>query len=447
MNPLTVEKIKRLFPKGAELMKGEQRMKYMVSLIFLMFTVTACFDAKQVAPSTRFEQQDDRQNHLEDSSERNEEPENSLASDIKETLVQTEHSDLQKLIDEKRAYVPPKEVAAGHFMDMDYLVLVRENPNIFSDGCMPWYEYALLGGPCDTYEKGIDCYNEVNLLYEKWQIDKNFDKWKEWWGEGCMNSYFRRHIVAFSPDAERILLKTCIDPPFGSEALYEIYEKKSYIRSYIYQDIIDPDQVNYTKGLHFATLDPVGYYKDKFTFYEINRLSNYYSVQDALKYEISVTTDSNDLLYYKKDVDPQGNKCIGIYSISDAQLIFQSEAIENYPFLVEIIEKELIAGFSSNFKYGYMDYYKINMETKEADYLFTECGEGSFSPDGKYFAYPDISDGNRGYNIYSVESGENAFIKSYGVQESSPNCPNDNQVYCWVSKDKLETLKGDGRVN
>lgn len=101
----------------------------------------------------------------------------------------------------------------------------------------------------------------------------------------------------------------------------------------------------------------------------------------------------------KKDVDPQGNKCIGIYLISDAQLIFQSKAIENDPFLVEIIEKELIAGFSSNF------------------------------------------------NIYSVVSGENAFIKSYGPRESSPNCPNNNQVYCWGSKDKLETLKGDGQAN
>lgn len=372
--------------------------------------------------------------------ENEEKPTRPLETEVKENGGQGKQNNLKKLIYSKQTDKPQKEVLISHFADMNYLLLIRENPGIFSDGCMPWYEYALLGSLYDTYEKGINCYNEVNLLYEKWQVDRDFDELKDQFGEGCMNSYYRRHIVAFSPNAERILLKTYINPPFSDRALYEIYDRNIYMHSYIYREIIDPNRVNFTKGIQFATLnDEPGFnYGNTYIFYKISSLSNYYDMQEAKQYDISAITDSNDTLFYKADVNSQGEKCIGLYSISDNELIFQSESIENYPDTVDILNNKLIAGFGYEGVYCYIE---INIETNEATYLFKDQ-KGSFSPDGKYFAYPTTTKDNRGYNIYSVETGEMAFIKSYGLEPYRANCPYDNNICCWVRKEKVEELKG-----
>lgn len=105
------------------------------------------------------------------------------------------------------------------FIDMDYLVLVQDELGPFSELQPPWYKYALLGSSYDSYEKGVSCYNEVNLLYEKWQIDNKFERLKEENGEERTNYHYRRHIIAFSPDGERILLDTELEPPYSDESL------------------------------------------------------------------------------------------------------------------------------------------------------------------------------------------------------------------------------------
>lgn len=405
-------------------------MKHILSFILFVLTLTACSSSEKI----------DSGKIVEQSMESEEKSTLSLKVEANENRGQTQ-SNLQKLIEVKRSDEPKKEVLANHFIDMDYLVLVREEMGPFSEVQMPWYEYALLGGTNETYVKGVGCYNEVNLLYERWQVGRDFDKLKERYGEGRTNYYFRRHIIAFSPDAERILLKTYIEPPYGGDALYEIYERAHLYGSYIYQDTVIPDRINFTKGLQFATLDPVGYSKDKFPFYHIDSLSNYYSTQDAKQYYISTITDSNDTLYYKKDVNLQGDKCIGIYSILNDQLIFQSDFIESYPDMIDLLDNKLIVGFAEESNSTYLKYFEINMETNEAKYQFTDK-KGSFSPDGKYFACPASTSGTQGYSIYSLETGETTYIISY-VEDTQPaiNITGKNYVCCWVRKDKVEELK------
>ena len=83
------------------------------------------------------------------------------------------------------------------------------------------------------------------------------------------------------------------------------------------------------------------------------------------------------------------------------------------------------------------------METGEADELFT-YQKGSFSPDGRYLACPAITTDGRGFYIYSVETGEETFIKSYEVKKETPDEYQfyNSSVYCWVNKEKIEELKG-----
>lgn len=411
-------------------------MKNKLSFVLLVLTLTACSNVGQIESTTIITEQAKGQvNDLDQSSE-SEEKSTTSSESQEENTGQTELSNLQKLIDTKNKYKPSNEVPASQFIDMDYLVLVRENPGIFTDGCMPWYEYALLGSSYDTYEKGINCYNDVNLYFEEWQIGRAYESVKELYREEVVNQYFRRHIIAFSPDGESVLLKTYIDPIAGDLALYEISGS-----SYIYWDIISPDQINYTKGLRFAALEFPLSYDENYTFYEIHSLYNYDSIQDAKPYDISVTTDSNDALYYKKDVNSQGEKCIGIYSIADNDLTFQSEGVREYPVMVEIIDQKLIVGFESKSDLSYdRDYFEINMGTNESKYLFSLYKKGKFSPDGKYFAFPSRKNGDRGYSIYSLETDELTFIKSYFNDEAG-NFQSDNHVYCWVKKDKVEEWK------
>lgn len=57
------------------------------------------------------------------------------------------------------------EILAGDFTDMQYLFLIQEEVGRFDDAGTPWYEYALLGGSYDTYEKGVNCYEDVNRQF------------------------------------------------------------------------------------------------------------------------------------------------------------------------------------------------------------------------------------------------------------------------------------------
>lgn len=384
-------------------------MKYKLIFTLVAMALTVCSGRKQINPVSIIVEQAEIQNE----------------------------NDLQELINAKHSDAPIIEVPASSFTDMDYLFLAREIMGPFSELRTPWYEYALLGGSYDTYEKGINCYNKVNQPYEKWLIGRDFNRLRELYGEGYMNHYYRRHIIAFSPDGERVLLKTYLNPDNGLNILYETGGHWGSMSPYIYSDTIVPDRINYTKGLQFATLDPVGYSEDQYTFYRISGVSDYYAAQDEKPYDISTITDADDTLYYKKDVDPQGRKCIGIYSIPDNRLVFRSKAIEAYPVTVDILDHALIGGFKEQSDSYYLKYIEIDMNTNEADYLFTGP-RGSFSPDGMYFACPAETKEYQGYHIYSVAANERAFIKSYGTDTRMPDYFGGNYVCCWVSKDKIE---------
>lgn len=422
-------------------------MKYKLNFVLLILVLSGCSNREQANLSKTVVQQTVEQL---DSSDKSLESEKKSALpaevNMKESGKQIEPSTLQKIIDVSRTYESPNEVSSRCFIDMEYLFLVQEEVNHFDDGGTPWYEYALLGGSYDTYEKGLNCYNGVNQLYGKKQVGRDYEEFRERCGEGFLAQYYQRHITAFSPDGERVLLKTFINPPYQNEILYEIYNNKKYQHSYIYSDITFTDRINYSKGIEFVSMDvghgslaPCG---EIYPFYWMGKDVGfeYLNLKDEEQFEISITTDSDDSIYYKKDLNKQEDKCIGVYSIFDDKLVFQSDAIEDYPVTVDILDNKLIAGFTGEFHSDYLNYIEIDMKSNEVNYLFT-YKKGSFSPDGRYFACPARTKEKRGYNIYSLASGEMTFIESYATETEPLNYLGNNNVYCWVSKNKIEELR------
>ena len=59
-----------------------------------------------------------------------------------------------------------------------------------------WYEYALLGGTCDTYEKGKDYYDKINKLYSKKFTSMYSKEVEQKYSEGVILQFFKRHIIA-----------------------------------------------------------------------------------------------------------------------------------------------------------------------------------------------------------------------------------------------------------
>lgn len=324
--------------------------------------------------------------------------------------------------------------------DMDYMFLVEDEGGIFSDGQIPWFEYALLGGEYDTYEEGIACYEAVNSLFTEWH--ERIEKDSVRYGEGVLRYFYRRNIVAFSPSGNRILLKSYKGdgPISGSRPFYEIYEDFALIGSYFYDYMHVPGSNNYTKNLQYALLETESLmvcpsWGDIGIFYETSALPEELGKEDPQTYSISSITDINDTLFYKKDIDDQGYECIGIYTIKENERVFQSRIVDeySYPRTVTILEDSLIGGFFSSFMRRW-DYYKISMDTNEWIYLFSDDGVGSISPDGKYFAISDFMDGYLGYRVNCIDTGAQVFIKN-----SNP-IGGDDQVLSWVSKDKIAQL-------
>jgi len=264
------------------------------------------------------------------------------------------------------------EADAFPFADMEYMTLIAKGEWRDIDDAAPgWFEYAVLGGDYDTYEKGRECYETINSLYEDGRPlnpkDRELILGREL-SSGEINRLkaMNRHIFCFSSDGERVLLKDYANRTSspGYFILYEIYEEFTPVCSYLYDDILNRRYVNYTKGLQFVNLDLS---RDGFTangagsvddgsvieFYQTTQLSSRQEIEDAVKdtvkfdisilisnepeinlhvadpktYKISRTTNPTDTMYYKKDSDDEGQECIGIYSVDDNELIYQSKGI------------------------------------------------------------------------------------------------------------------------
>lgn len=258
------------------------------------------------------------------------------------------------------------------FDNMEYMVMVEKSGPLSPDsGSAMLLEHALLGGEWNTYEKGRECYLMVNTLYEEKQ-ELEYEN-KEWG---------RRHIFCFSNDGETVLIKNYAHPfsiP-GETILYEMYNNFKPIGSYIYHDILDMNEVNYTKGLKYVNMND-GYVKmngggmdfampdgslrdggildfyrtsqliaeepDGMKRHEISRESSNTTemityVTGSEHYEISRATNATDTMYYKEDNDRNGKECIGIYSVDSNELIYKSNAIEQGIDIEENLEKVML---------------------------------------------------------------------------------------------------------
>jgi len=430
-----------------------------ILFVFLVMSLTAC--AAQIENHTDdFDPETDVETEVEVFEQTKQQP-------IHEAGEKIQSSKLQQLISGDYIITDPVIVPIDHFAEMSYLFLVKEAVMQFNDDGDYWYEYALLGGPCNTYENGKDYYDEINSRYKKTQLILDYEKIKGRYGKGYMQQFYERNITAFSADGERVLLKTYIAPFNTKEVLYEVYEGEQIFRPFIYEDTIYEKQYNYTKNLQFFTINdgnPPNFNIDGiYTFY---KSYHYYMAigslvdEDKRTFSLSKTTDKNDTVYYTLMTDENSGLCIGIFSINENELIFQSETVNpsyNVQYLDKVIPKsatilddKLIVGYSSNaikpenqlFHMEYLDYFEIDMETNEVHYLCTN-GEGSFSPDGKYLAYApqyyEGEDAEQGYYIYSLETGETAFIPTGRTGISSFE-QSKNDIVCWAHKDGLALL-------
>lgn len=369
------------------------------------------------------------------------------------------------------------EAEAFPFAEMEYLFLVQESSDSYDDGEVAYYEYALLGGDWNTYEKGIQCYEYINSIYTGDDLQEE---------KSIHSKVFRRHIFNFSSDGERVLLKHYRNGR-GNPVLYEIYEGLSPLSSYIFCDIDSFGTVNYTKGLQFVSLicdynfgNRIGDFEggriDE--FYQSSHITGLYAIEDeaiysrlanniegesfilnedARVYEISKTTNPADTIYYKKDSDKEGRQCIGIYTIENNELIYQSEAVEQEIDIeqkledVTLLDNKLIVSVRSPDvnddelnQYGvdgrptpYLDYYEIEMDSGKWIYLFTGM-RGEFSPDGKFFAGTFKMNEFRGYQIMCLETGKYTVIKTSDFEYSRGE--GTSYVSCWVKKSKISEL-------
>lgn len=76
-------------------------------------------------------------------------------------IVENETDMLSKLVRMKYEYEEPVFIEPCKFKDMDYLLFVKEGKEYFTVSDV-WFEYALLGGECQTYETGRSCYEQIN---------------------------------------------------------------------------------------------------------------------------------------------------------------------------------------------------------------------------------------------------------------------------------------------
>ena len=358
---------------------------------------------------------------------------------FEKTDAEIEVSMLEELINGEYKFEAPIFVDAGKFKDMDYMLLVKEGKEYFTHTDV-WYEYALIGNECDTYEKGKSYYNEINNLYKKKQIPTNFEALEREYSEGVIRQFYERHISAFSADGEKVLLKQYVAPFKAEEILYEVYQGKNILRPFLYREVLDRTQANYTTNLEYISLR-----WEKDSFYKTHT----HGIEERdMVFSASTITDAKDTVYFKKD-----GRRIMLYSISDNKLVFESDTITLYPHTVTILEDKLIGGYYSKAKceddFHCLDYFEIDMNTNESKYLFTNR-EGVFSPDGKYLAYASgytLDDGpvkvEKGYYIYCVDTAETAFfLTRIRDRENDRYIQSDklNHIICWAKKDGLEGL-------
>jgi len=415
------------------------QIKRILSLVLLTLMLASCSKFNSSKNINTLEQ-----NSIQPTLSTTESKEKNIGNTYTLSDSETETSRLEELIKGKYEFHEPIFVGADKLKYMEYLLLVKEGKGYFTNTDL-WYEYALLGGEYDTYEKGKNHYDKINGLYKKELVSANSEEAEKKYGAGVVHQFYKRHIIAFSADGEKVLLKQYIAPFKSDEILYEVYKGDSILRTYLYYEIIDREHVNYTTNLEYISLS-----KERDVFYktDINERE-----EQEKTYSLSTATDVKDTVYYKGGVDEEGRNRIMLYSIPNNELVFESDPIEKYPHTVTILENKLIVGYYSQAEYddyfNYLDYFEIDIDTNESKYLFTNR-DGVFSPEGKYLAYatdytPD--DGSvlveKGYYIYCVETSETAFIltqirdreNDYYVQPDRLN-----NIIGWAHIDGLEAL-------
>jgi len=354
----------------------------------------------------------------------------------------------QKMIEDNYSIDEIKFADADSFVGMDYILLTKNKREYFT-ASDAWYEYALLGGVYDSYERGKLIYDEINTFIIGGIFSKDVWGVSSEYGEGFVKQFYQPHIIAFSADGKRVLIKEYIEPFSNERVNYRIYEGLECIYDYDYYEIVDRTQANYSTNLKYISeLRDRSYYKN------IREDAGF--LLSGIYYEYPIT-DIRDIMYYKYVLAEEGEMHIEVRNILEDTLFFKTEKLDMYPSAVQILDNKLILGFgnqtsdltekSDDDTFNYLNYFVLDMSNGNINYLFTKP-EGTFSPDLKYFAYsssytPDNGTRffDKGYYVYEVASKETIFYKSQTrdtEEDYYVELDVVTDIICWVNRSELE---------
>jgi len=325
----------------------------------------------------------------------------------------------------------------SEFRDMEYVALVRQTGASYG-ASEAWYDYAIIGGEIDSYQKGVDYYEKLNAIYSQQREPIGYFSDTE--EQGLIRHLFERHVIKVSTDGTKILCETYLGD-YNEDRLYEVFSMNGKFYQYKFNQGAsgyDTDMVNVSNTMNY---------------YKKDRGTNLVDIITGEKHSIENANiiNSNDTIFARYSLRDKNNAGIEICSIKTGEVLYSSPVIQYTDsdsfFLKYLCDNYLIFSlWNDQHEITRMtNYYKLDFATNEIQYLITSHISGQFSPDGKYFIYSpfeyptslELEGKERGFYICEIESGKKAFYSTGKLYEDYNG---GNEAVCWINKKGIEAL-------
>lgn len=328
---------------------------------------------------------------------------------------------------------------ASEFRDMEYVALVKQTGDFYG-ASEAWYDYAIIGGEIDSYQKGVDYYEKLNVVYSQQREPIGYFSDTE--EQGLIRLLFERHVIKVSTDGTKILCETYLGD-YNEDRLYEVFSMNGKYYQYKYypgSSDYDTDWVNVSNTMNY-------YMKDRGT----NLVDIITGEKHSIKKAKIINSSDTIFACYSYNENIEDVISFEIYSIKTGEVLYSSPLIQyndsDSIWLEYLCDDYLIFSFwNDQIELTDMtNYYKLDFATNEIQYLITSHFSGQFSPDGKYFIYSpydyhtllEIEGKERGFYIYELESGKTALYSTGKIYEGFGG---SNETVCWINKKGIEAL-------
>jgi hypothetical protein len=313
----------------------------------------------------------------------------------------------------------------SEFSDMDYVSLVRQAGDYTTESNI-WH-YSIIGGELENYPKGTEYYNRLNALFSNKAKHRNV--FHDAPNARITENPFESYIVQISNDGTKLVFES-LNEDYSGSVLYTVYTKsgryaehKNKGRSLLFSGNLSWFR---EAGVWRDVVSKIKYPKEYWymTNADDTMIASKTYVYDYFQYDI-LETKTNTILYNtpiiknaygSSEISFLGCDCL-VFSILQDEEINPNVA----------------------------DYYKLNFKTNKISFMFSSHINGSFSPDGKYFAYYPFDDQTlfetkgkeRAFYIYEIESGETVSFPT-GVDVESVS--GVGSVLSWANKKELDSF-------